>query len=322
MNQADEEEYIALYGEIRDCYFQLEDYDKAYDYGSKVVDIEERVSGKLFSARAVELQCLADICRMQGNYEEAIEKMQEGADITEHIFGPDHSETLTAYKYVTYVYDDMGEKEKSHEIWKDLHKKYHDLYGDNHLETLMAGFHLGDLAYYNKEYDVAKAIKEPAYEKLCEKTLFDEDKKMDFAAVLMFCCKYLEDYEGLKKYCLEVLPLLSARMDIYEERYWYAYEMLGDAYRELEDTAQAVDIHMEILKHYEEVGDIDDILAARLSVSIDLEAAEDYEKVYEFDKESYALVVEYFGEDSEEAKDYAEYLEDDLEALNQSKYSE
>ena len=111
-------------------------------------------------------------------------------------------------------------------------------------------------------------------------------------------------------------------IDIFEDRYWYTYELLGDAYRELEDTAQAVDIHMEILKHYEEVGDIDDILAARLSVSIDLEAAEDYEKVYEFDKESYALVVEYFGEDSEEAKDYAEYLEDDLEALNQSKDAE
>jgi hypothetical protein len=29
--------------------------------------------------------------------------------------------------------------------------------------------------------------------------------------------------------------------------------------------------------------------------------------------------VEQYGEDSEEARDYAEYLADDLEALNQSK---
>ena len=322
MNQADEEEYISLYGEIRDCYFQLEEYNQAYDYGSKVVDLEEQVSGKNFSARATELQYLADICRMQGNYEEAIEKMKEAADITELIFGPNHSETLTAYKYMTYVYDDIGDREKSHEIWEDLQKKYQELYGDTHQKTLMASFRLGDLAYHNKEYDVAKAIKEPVYEMLCEKALFDENEKMDAAKQLMFCCKNLEDYEGLKKYCLELLPYLFSNMDIFEDRYWYTYELLGDAYRELEEPSKAIDIHNEILKHYEEAGDIEDILAARLSVSIDLEAAEDYEKVYEFDKESYALVVDHFGEDSEEAKDYAEYLADDLEALNQSKDAE
>lgn len=229
---------------------------------------------------------------------------------------------VSLYAEIRDCYYELEKYEEAHRIWSDLYQKYQTIFGKHHNKTLMVYFRLGEYFFKNEEYERAREMIESSYGMLCAKDAFDEAQKLYAAWILMICCRELEDFEGLQDYTQELLAILSQDLKQYEEKYWYVYELLGDACRELGDVSKALDIHNEILKHWEETEDIPTILSARLSVSIDLEATGDFKKVYEFDKLSYDLVVEFYGEDSKEAKDYAGYLEDDLEAMNPSATAE
>lgn len=361
---ADAYDYNVLYGNIRDCYFDKREYDKAFEYGLKALEMGKKEYGDNTLSVAEEEMHLADISRLQEDYKNAEYYYMDCIRIKSNLLGENNSETLGAEELLATLYNVCGESEKAQDIWERLLVSYKELYGESHKRTLYALFRTGDYFYLNRDYEKAREIEEQAYRGLLEKVNREEMEIVFAARDLGNTCYVIGDFEAARSYAEKALSLLEDNLyvdvfDLYDSyqqcyriynaleeyakaleviekcmvlienneeligsQYWHTLNSLGDAYGANDNAEKALEIHKKVLAHYEESEETELEIDARLGVSIDLDALGKCEEALEMDRVNYDKAVRFFGEDTEEAMHYYDFVADDLETLGRLEEAE
>ena len=138
----------------------------------------------------------------------------------------------------------------------------------------------------------------------------------------VYVYKQFGDFEGVINMTKKCLKLIGTYKNAFKNQYWDVYMQYADALSEVGECEQALSIHREVVAHFEESGELESEIDARLSISIDLEAMGRVEEALEVDKLNYERAVICFGVDSEGALTYYEFVAEDLEALGREEEAE
>ncbi len=101
------------YNDIGMVYHDQGEYNKAFEYYSKALEIRERVLGNDHPSTAVSYNNIGAVYNNQGNYSQALKCHFKALEINQIIFGIDHPWTATYYENIGMVYENLGDYRKA-----------------------------------------------------------------------------------------------------------------------------------------------------------------------------------------------------------------
>lgn len=265
---------------------------------------------------------LAQFYTQIGAYEKSYQMWQELYLCYADVYGKSHKETLYAlYRTGDYFYftEDYENARRIQEM------AYHELVQKEdrgRMDIVNAARQLASTCVMLGDLASAKIYAEKALTLLEDESYPDLVYLYDSYIQCAGIYGRLAEYESSLNVIQKCLELVLNHEDVLGDRYWNVYMQLGDTLGEAGENERALEIHKEILAHYEEVGEAELEIEARLSMSIDLDALGRAEEALETDILNYERAKNYFGVDSEQALTYYDFVASDLEALGRREEAE
>ena len=238
------------------------------------------------------------------------------------VFGEIHKKSLNALMRIgdcMYFMEDFECAKNIHEtVYKELEKKENcDV-----KEVALAAESLARTSLAMGDMQSAQTYSEKAVALLENEEIPNIWCLYDAYMRCVYVYKQFGDFEGVINMTKKCLKLIGTYKNAFKNQYWDVYMQYADALSEVGECEQALSIHREVVAHFEESGELESEIDARLSISIDLEAMGRVEEALEVDKLNYERAVICFGVDSEGALTYYEFVAEDLEALGREEEAE
>lgn len=181
---SDVAELLRAQGELATIYRDLQDYDRAIELQSKVVEEAKEVYRNLPSGLLHEMSCLATIYWKKGDAERSLAMDEEALRLCERAY-PGGPERYKKMQQVACSLYNLGRYEDARDKELEALTGLQGLHGDNHLETAEAKYNLSKTLWISG-IDVAQAL-ELAEDTLrvCRHMLGDKHKRTEKAKVLV-----------------------------------------------------------------------------------------------------------------------------------------
>jgi tetratricopeptide (TPR) repeat protein len=105
----------------------------------------QRVRAELTDQPAVQaalLDTLGNVFRGLGEYDRARQLLQEGLDIRERLYGPEHLDTAVSYFHLGWLYQDLGQFAQAEKFYRRALAIRRAALGNDHLQVAETMFHL------------------------------------------------------------------------------------------------------------------------------------------------------------------------------------
>ncbi|XP_067937148.1 uncharacterized protein [Watersipora subatra] len=152
------------YSSIGSVYFSLSQYDKAFEYHTKALKMNETLYGEtVHYDLAVDYNKIGLVYHSQGDYGKALEYNTKSLDMRKAIYGAEanHSDIATSNSNIGLVYNSLGDYVQALEHCTkslDMHKGINGAEA-NHADIATSYNNIGSaLEYYTKSLDMRKAI--------------------------------------------------------------------------------------------------------------------------------------------------------------------
>lgn len=323
---------------ISDVYRKKEDYEKAEEHLINSITIKEKV----LEPNRIELcetkEHLASLYALMDKLEKSNAIWNELYKKYSEIFSEKHRKAVIAL----FRTSDMYFWQEDYETAKNIGEKAYALLIEKEdrfdKDILYAARDLAHAHMQLENYPEARKYAEKALEIILSDEYADDTLKYDSYRQCFWVYEMMDDYEKALEMAEVLYKLVNSNREIFEDSYWEIYSQLGKALRENDRSEEALKIHLEVLEHYkilldeaiaeqdalkESQEDSNDVilelkqlvLNEGVSLSIDYESLEMYKESLEIDEKNYTIACEIFGEDSEEAAEFLEYIEEDREKL-------
>jgi len=184
-------------------YVNKNQYDKALEAAKKALEYAQSHYKMQSNQRVQTHQLFAEIYHKQENYSAAEKHYQQAYIIQKNIAGERNEKALNIQIKMGQLYEQWGKIEKSEQIYKLLNQAYQDIFGNNHIRTLLIVNKLAKLYINAQQYTRARPYATQAMK--ISKSIFGDDSihaldSMIQAGNTYYKCKaYIRAFNTLNK---------------------------------------------------------------------------------------------------------------------------
>lgn len=157
------------YGNIGLVYRNLGDYNKAFEYYFKALEIRKDVLGEKHPNTAGSYGNIGVVYHNLEDYDKALEFYNKALEIDKDVLGENHHDTAISYNNIGVVYDELGDYDKALEFHNKALEIKKEVLGEKHASTAMSYNNIGNvyddlgdydkaLEYHNKALEIFEEV--------------------------------------------------------------------------------------------------------------------------------------------------------------------